>query len=202
MFSVRLSMPFLFLFAFILAGCNVTHPTSSGSKVPVTTAGVTTTPSKSKPAKNKTPMAEVKEAKPINLKQLTAKAAKAVDVKSQKEASGKTILLFLDKLKNSTTANLDTDGMTSDLHAALAKTGHFRMIPLTQTMYYQQSLEYQQNEGNFNPSTAVRLGKQTGADWILYGHIVKKKSQYELEMEMLDLKSSEILFSDKQRSSK
>lgn len=199
MFSVRFPIPFLFLFAFILAGCNVTHPTAAGSKVPVTTVGTT---SKGKTPTKEKSIAETKPAKPLNLKQLTAKAAKAVDTKAQKEASGKTIVLFLDKLKNGTTANLDTDAMTADLHAALSKTGHFKMIPLTQTMYYQQSLEYQQSEGGFNPSTAVRLGKQTGADWILYGHIVKKKSQYQLEMEMLDLKTSEILFSDKERSSR
>ena len=49
-----------------------------------------------------------------------------------------------------------------------------------------------------NPSSAIRLGKQTGADLILYGQIVKKGTGFQLVTTMLDLHSGELLFTDRQ----
>jgi uncharacterized protein (TIGR02722 family) len=103
-------------------------------------------------------------------------------------------------IHNSTGSTLDTAKMTKVLHTELARSGRFKLIPLEKNAAFQQSLEYQQSDGALNPSTAVQLGKQTGADLMLYGNVsrVKKSRTYQLTTNMMDLKSGELLFTDKQ----
>ena len=103
-------------------------------------------------------------------------------------------------IRNSSGTQQDMAKLTGALHKALARSGRFKLIPLEKNAAYQQSLDYQQSEEAMNPSTAVQLGKQTGAELILYGSLgwVKKSKTYQLTTHMMDLKSGELLFTDKQ----
>ena len=120
------------------------------------------------------------------------KPAKPVDLQPLAKRSAASII------KRSATQ--DMAKLTGALHKALARSGRFKLIPLEKNAAYQQSLDYQQSEEAMNPSTAVQLGKQTGAELILYGSLgwVKKSKTYQLTTHMMDLKSGELLFTDKQ----
>mgnify|MGYP002149698672 CR=1 FL=1 len=66
--------------------------------------------------------------------------------------------------------------------------------------------EYQQASGLVDPASMVRLGKQTGAQYMLYGNlasIVKSNGKvkdvfYQLTMNLMDLRSGELVWADQQ----
>ena len=185
-YRVRQPHWLLWLVAFLLTGCNTTLYKPAG-KSP---AGQTVT----------TGSGGVQPARPLDLQALAKRTAASVIKRSDKAELGKSPTLYVDMIRNSTGSTLDTAKMTKVLHTELARSGRFKLIPLEKNAAFQQSLEYQQSEGALNPSTAVQLGKQTGADLILYGNVsrVKKSRTYQLTTNMMDLKSGELLFTDKQ----
>ena len=185
-YRVRQPHWLLWLVAFLLTGCNTTLYKPAG-KSP---AGQTVT----------TGSGAAQPTRPLDLQALAKRTAAAVIKRSDKAELGKSPTLYVDMIRNSTGATLDTAKMTKVLHTELARSGRFKLISLEKNAAFQQSLEYQQSEGALNPSTAVQLGKQTGADLILYGNVsrVKKSRTYQLTTNMMDLKSGELLFTDKQ----
>ena len=176
----------LWLVAFLLTGCNTTlyKPTGKSPAGQTVTSG----------------SGGVQPARPLDLQALAKRTAASVIKRSDKAELGKSPTLYVDMIRNSTGSTLDTAKMTKVLHTELARSGRFKLIPLEKNAAIQQSLEYQQSDGALNPSTAVQLGKQTGADLILYGNVsrVKKSRTYQLTTNMMDLKSGELLFTDKQ----
>jgi len=173
--------------AFLLTGCNTTlykpaGKSPAGQTVTTGSAGAT------------------QPARPLDLQALAKRTAASVIKRSDKAELGKSPTLYVDMIRNSTGSTLDTAKITNVLHTELARSGRFKLIPLEKNAAFQQSLEYQQSEGALNPSTAVQLGKQTGADLILYGNVsrVKKSRTYQLTTNMMELKSGELLFTDKQ----
>ncbi len=185
-YRVRQPHWLLWLVAFLLTGCNTTlyKPTGKNPEGQTVTTG----------------SAVAQPPRPLDLQALAKRTAAAVIKRSDKAELGKSPTLYVDMIRNSTGATLDTAKMTKVLHTELARSGRFKLIPLEKNEAFQQSLEYQQSEGALNPSTAVQLGKQTGADLILYGNVsrVKKSRTYQLTTNMMDLKSGELLFTDKQ----
>ena len=186
-YRVRQPHWLLWLVAFLLTGCNTTlyKPTGkkpAGQTVTTGSAGVT------------------QPARPLDLQALAKRSAASVIKRSDKAELAKSPTLYVDMIRNSTGSTLDTAKITNVLHTELARSGRFKLIPLEKNAAFQQSLEYQQSEGALNPSTAVQLGKQTGADLMLYGNVsrVKKSRTYQLTTNMMDLKSGELLFTDKQ----
>ncbi|MOA60699.1 Penicillin-binding protein activator LpoB [compost metagenome] len=53
-----------------------------------------------------------------------------------------------------------------------------------------------------NPASLVRLGRQTGAGYMLYGDLVSEGSRYRLAMSLMDLKSGELLWSGNRSASR
>lgn len=179
----------LWLVVLVLTGCNTTlyKPAGKGPNSQSMTTGSTGT-------------AQPQPPRPVDLQSLAKRTAASVIKRSAKADLGHSPTLYIDMIRNSTGSTLNTAKITTTLHSELARSGRFKLIPLEKNAAFQQSLEYQQSEGALNPSTAVQLGKQTGADFILYGNVsrVKKSRTYQLTTNMMDLKSGELLFTDKQ----
>ncbi|WP_024872686.1 hypothetical protein [Tolumonas lignilytica] len=183
----------LLLGALVLAGCNTTQYQSSGkgSGGQIITTGSVQTQAPQK-------------IKPVDFQPLAKRAAVAVVKRSAKLDLGSKPTLYVDMIRNSTPNTQDMDKVTAVLHKELARSGRFQLIPLEKNAAYQQSLDYQQSEGSMNPSIAVQLGRQTGADLMLYGAVthLKKSNTYQLTTHMMNLKSGELLFTDKQYARK
>ena len=183
-YRVRQPHWLLWLVAFLLTGCNTTlyKPTGKSPTSQTVTTGV------------------IQPARPLDLQALAKRTAASVIKRSDKAELGKSPTLYVDMIRNSTGSTLDTAKITNVLYTELARSGRFKLIPLEKNAAFQHSLEYQQSEGALNPSTAVQLGKQTGADLMLYGNVsrVKKSRTYQLTTSMMDLRSGELLFTDKQ----
>lgn len=173
------------LVALVLTGCSSSFYRPSGSK---STEASSVSTGGTKPAK------------PVDLQPLAKRSAASIIKRSATQDIGKKPTLYVDMIRNSSGTQQDMAKLTGALHKALARSGRFKLIPLEKNAAYQQSLDYQQSEEAMNPSTAVQLGKQTGAELILYGSLgwVKKSKTYQLTTHMMDLKSGELLFTDKQ----
>jgi len=114
--------------------------------------------------------------------------------------SGKPVL-FVDNLRNQTPEPIDVGALTDTVRARLQRSGKFRFVDNSRVQAVQQQLEYQ--SGRVDPAAMVRLGKQTGAQYMLYGNlssIVGKDggSYYRMSLTLMELKSGELVWSDRQ----
>jgi uncharacterized protein (TIGR02722 family) len=113
-------------------------------------------------------------------------------------------IVFIDSVKNKTSEHIDTESLTDSISTQLLRTGKFRFVDMTKLTALREQLNYQ-NEGDLvNPNKAVQLGKQVGAEYMLYGNlasIVKTNSDksdvyYKFTMRLMDLESGLVEWAD------
>lgn len=106
-------------------------------------------------------------------------------------------VVFVDRIKNKTTEHIDTESITDTIQTKLLQSGKFRFVDMTAVKQIQQQLNFQSDSGLVDPSKAVAFGKQTGAEFMLYGNmssIVKRNSDtkdvyYKFTMKMVNLET-------------
>ena len=115
-------------------------------------------------------------------------------------------VMFVDKIRNKTQEHIDTESITDTIQNKLINSGKFRFVDMSKVQSVKEQLEYQQQSGMVNPAAMVRLGKQTGAQYMLYGNlasIVKDNGKvkdvfYQLTMNLMELESGELIWADQQ----
>ncbi len=113
-------------------------------------------------------------------------------------------ILFVDSIKNKTSEHIDTESVTDTISTKLLRSGKFRFIDMTKVDSVRKQLDYQNNSGMVDPSTAINFGRQIGAQYMLYGNlssIVKqdgstKDVYYKMTMRLMDLETGLIEWSD------
>ena len=112
-------------------------------------------------------------------------------------------IVFVDKIKNKTSEHIDTESVTDTISNKLLRSGKFRFIDMTKVDTVRKQLDYQNNAGMVDPSTAIKFGRQIGAQYMLYGlsSIVKqdgstKDVYYKMTMRLMDLETGLIEWSD------
>lgn len=113
-------------------------------------------------------------------------------------------ILFVDSIKNKTSEHIDTESVTDSISNKLLRSGKFRFIDMTKVDSVRKQLDYQNNTGMVDPSTAIKFGRQIGAQYMLYGNlssIVKqdgstKDVYYKMTMRLMDLETGLIEWSD------
>jgi penicillin-binding protein activator len=113
-------------------------------------------------------------------------------------------IVFVDKIKNKTSEHIDTESVTDTISNKLLRSGKFRFIDMTKVDAVRKQLDYQNNAGMVDPSTAIKFGRQIGAQFMLYGNlssIVKqdgstKDVYYKMTMRLMDLQTGLIEWSD------
>ena len=113
-------------------------------------------------------------------------------------------IIFVDKIKNKTSEHIDTESVTDSISNKLLRSGKFRFIDMTKVDAVRKQLDYQNNSGMVDPSTAINFGRQIGAQFMLYGNlssIVKqdgstKDVYYKMTMRLMDLETGLIEWSD------
>lgn len=106
-------------------------------------------------------------------------------------------VVFVDKIKNKTTEHIDTESITDTVQTNLLKSGKFRFVDMTAVRQIQQQMKFQMDSGMVDPAKAAAFGKQTGAEFMLYGNmssIVKRNSStkdvyYKFTMKLVNLES-------------
>lgn len=106
-------------------------------------------------------------------------------------------VVFVDRIKNKTTEHIDTESITDSIQTKLLQSGKFRFVDMTAVKQIQEQLNFQMDSGMVDPTKAVAFGKQTGAEFMLYGNlssIVKRNDDekdvyYKFTMKMVNLES-------------
>jgi len=106
-------------------------------------------------------------------------------------------VVFVDKIKNKTTEHIDMESITDTIQTKLLQSGKFRFVDMTAVRQIQEQLKFQTESGMVDPSKAAAFGKQTGAEFMLYGNmssIIKRNSDtkdvyYKFTMKMVNLET-------------
>lgn len=173
--------------ALVLGGCAVNpygepQPPVAQPKKPVTKAPV------SEPAKVVKPTP-----KPVAPTGLAVAMADDFLKSAEVQAlAGSSPVLLLMAPQNGTGESFNTQSMAVAMIQRIQQHGGFSFADPGQVSAITSQLEYQQ--GGMNPASLVRLGRQTGAGYMLYGDLVSEGSRYRLAMSLMDLKSGELLW--------
>ncbi|WP_250656709.1 penicillin-binding protein activator LpoB [Alkalimarinus coralli] len=106
-------------------------------------------------------------------------------------------VVFVDKIKNKTTEHIDTESITDTVQTKLLQSGKFRFVDMTAVKAIQEQMKFQTESGMVDPGKAAAFGKQTGAEFMLYGNmssIVKRNSgaqdvYYKFTLKLVNLES-------------
>jgi len=106
-------------------------------------------------------------------------------------------VVFVDKIKNKTTEHIDTESITDSIQTKLLQSGKFRFVDMTAVKAVQEQMEFQMDSGMVDPNKAAAFGKQTGAEFMLYGNmssIVKRNDDtkdvyYKFTLKLVNLES-------------
>ncbi len=118
-----------------------------------------------------------------------------------KESGKPAVIISL--FTNGTDEHIDMLSLTNKIRTDLYKSG--RLTFLNERLRKSLAKEYEyQGSGYVNPETAKMKGRQIGADWMLSGHIASIKQPvgrkeivyYKFTMEVTDIETSEILWTD------
>ncbi|MDF1822368.1 MAG: penicillin-binding protein activator LpoB [Alcanivoracaceae bacterium] len=106
-------------------------------------------------------------------------------------------VVFVDRIKNKTTEHIDTESITDTIQSKLLNSGKFRFVDMTVVDRVKEQLDYQADSGLVDPTQAVLMGKQIGAEFMLYGNmssIVKRDSStkdvyYKFTLKLMNLQT-------------
>jgi uncharacterized protein (TIGR02722 family) len=120
-------------------------------------------------------------------------------------AGGQRPVIQVSTVKNKTTEHIDTKSVTDKIRTALIKTGMVRMTAVSDANREMlENLDYQSGSGVVSKKTAKSVGKQIGADYLLYGEIdsiVKREGRnedvyYKFTLNLVDVETGIIEWSD------
>jgi penicillin-binding protein activator len=112
-------------------------------------------------------------------------------------------VMFVDRVKNKTTEHIDLESVTDTIESKLINSGKFRFVDMSVVDRVRQQLEYQRDSGMVDDQQAMVMGRQVGAEYMLYGNmasIVKRDSStkdvyYKFTLKMLHLETGIIEWS-------
>ena len=113
-------------------------------------------------------------------------------------------VVFVDRIKNKTTEHIDTESITDTISNKILRSGKFRFVDMTKVADVQRQMSYQKDSGNIDPATAIKMGRQIGAEYMMYGNlssIVKrggssKDVYYKFTLKVLHVETGLIEWSD------
>lgn len=111
--------------------------------------------------------------------------------------SNKRPIMFVDRIKNKTTEHIDMQNITDTIQSKLLNSGKYRFIDMDVVKEVAAQMDYQANSGMVDKDKASSIGKQVGAEYMLYGNmssIVKRDGKttdvyYKFTLKLLHLES-------------
>lgn len=112
-------------------------------------------------------------------------------------SQGKRPVVFVDKIQNKTTEHIDTESITDTIQTKLLQSGRFQFVDMTAVKAIKEQLVFQLESGMVDPAKTVAFGRQTGAEYMLYGNLAsieKRNSKvkdlyYKFTLKMVNLES-------------
>ncbi|MGO4998633.1 penicillin-binding protein activator LpoB [Oceanisphaera sp. W20_SRM_FM3] len=183
----------------ILAACTLPNPYSS-QPAPVKPSG----PAPSKPSPQlpppvvKPPVIEMPSTPPTPIEEVRSEnLAYLVDGLANKLKASSAINevqgpVLLDNISNQAGGPIDTNGLTARLQSNLR--GKFNFADGAKVSSLREQLAYQ--GGRADIAALVRLGKQSGADYLLSTTLTRNGANLTLKGQLMELASGELLWSD------
>lgn len=78
-------------------------------------------------------------------------------------------VVFVDHLKNMTDEHIDMGAINDTISTKLIQSGKFRFVDMDAVAAVTKQLDYQKDSGLVDPSSAINVGHQIGAQFMLYG---------------------------------
>jgi len=112
--------------------------------------------------------------------------------------------MFVEKIKNKTSEHIDMESITDTISTRLLRSGKFRFVDMTKVQAVKKQIDYQQDSGMVDEAKAIGLGRQIGAEYMLYGNmssIVKRDSSskdvyYKFTLKLMHLESGLLEWQD------
>ena len=106
-------------------------------------------------------------------------------------------IMFIDSIRNKTLEHIDLESVTDTIQSKLINTGKFRFVDMQAVEQVRKQLEFQQEGGLVDARTAVSMGRQLGAQYMMYGNmssIVKQEKKtkdvyYKFTLKLMNLES-------------
>ena len=113
-------------------------------------------------------------------------------------------VIFVDKIKNKTSEHIDTESVTDTISNKLLRSGKFRFVDMTKVAAVREQMDYQRDSGMVDQNKAMQMGRQTGAEYMMYGNlssIVKSSSSakdvyYKFTLRLMHLESGIVEWTD------
>jgi uncharacterized protein (TIGR02722 family) len=120
-------------------------------------------------------------------------------------SKGKKPVVIVDDMKNRTDEHIDTKALTDNVQNALINSNKVRFVAADMRAKIIKEMEYQNDSKQVADDSKKTRGKQIGADFFLTGSIAAfvasqgglKTVTYQTVMQMVNLETSEIVWSDK-----
>ena len=112
-------------------------------------------------------------------------------------------VVFVDHVQNRTTEHIDTESVTDSIRTRLIQSGKFRFVDMKVVERVRQQFDFQLESGMVDPATEVTMGRQVGAEFMLYGALtsITKRSgktqdvYYKFTLNLMNLESGIIEWS-------
>lgn len=119
-------------------------------------------------------------------------------------------VLFVDKIQNQTDQHINMQDIGEMVLTRLTQSGKFRFVDPALIKAVRAQLDYQHDSGLVKPDTAVKAGKQIGAEYMLYGslsNITKRNADqtdvyFLMTLKLLNLKTGMIEWAEQKQLKK
>ena len=113
-------------------------------------------------------------------------------------------VMFVDAIKNKTSEHIDMESITDTISSKVLRSGKFRFVDMTRVEAVQKQLAYQNESGMVNQSSAMSMGRQIGAEYMMYGNlssIIKRNGNskdvyYKFTMKVMHVETGIVEWSD------
>ena len=123
---------------------------------------------------------------------------------------GKTPVVFIGEVQNLTSdAYFPITDINDEFLNSISESGNFILVDAAAREIILKEITYQ-NDGMVDPNTAKKVGKQTGADLIIFGNVYMKPEsrdgktikQYSINLRMTDIEKGVEVFRGRAKTSK
>ncbi len=112
-------------------------------------------------------------------------------------------VIYVDRIKNKSMEHIDTESITDTISTKVLRSGKFRFVDMTKVEAVRKQIAYQ-HSGMVDESTSVEMGRQIGAQYMLYGNlasIVKREGStkdvyYKFTLKLMELKTGIVEWQD------
>ncbi len=106
-------------------------------------------------------------------------------------------IVFIDGIENKTTEHIDLESITDTIQNDLIRSGNYRFVDPNALARMKKQFNYQQQSGMVAPKKAAKIGRQLGAEYMLYGNMSSitkhngstKDVYYKFTLKLMDLTS-------------